>query len=83
MNRLPRIVLIVSTAVGSWLAMQAIHEFGHVIGVWLTGGEVARVVLHPLELSRVELTQNPNPLAVVWTGPLFGVAIQFLGCSAS
>ena len=42
MNRLPRIVLIVSTAVGSWLAMQAIHEFGHVIGVCLTGGSGPR-----------------------------------------
>src|SRR5579862_2329779 len=44
-RRLPQIVLIVSTLLGSWLGMQTVHEFGHVLGVWMTGGRVARVVL--------------------------------------
>jgi hypothetical protein len=71
-SRVPQIVLIVSTALGSWLGMQLVHEFGHVLGAWLTGGRVARVVFHPLTISRTDLTHNPNPLAVVWAGPLFG-----------
>ncbi len=73
MNRLHQIVLVVSTVLGSWLGMQAVHESGHVLGARMTGGTVARVVLHPLTISRTDLAQNPSPLVVVWAGPLLGV----------
>jgi hypothetical protein len=53
--------------------MQAVHEFGHVLGAWLTGGRVVQVVLYPLTISRTDFQSNPHPLAVVWAGPLFGV----------
>jgi hypothetical protein len=66
------VVLIVSAVLGSWLAMQAVHEFGHVAGAWLTGGRVARLVLHPLTISRTDLAENPRPLVVVWAGPVLG-----------
>jgi hypothetical protein len=75
MARLPQAVLIVSTLLGSWLGMQAVHEFGHVLGAWLTGGEVVKVVLHPLTISRTDLAYNPNPLLVVWLGPVTGVSL--------
>lgn len=78
MNRLHQIVLILSTVVSSWLGMQAVHESGHVLGAWLTGGHVARVVLHPLTISRTDLEENPHPLAVVWAGPVCGVALPLL-----
>ena len=55
MNRLHQLVLIGSTLLGSWLGMQAVHESGHVIGAWMTGGRVERVVLHPLTISRTDL----------------------------
>jgi hypothetical protein len=71
-------VLIASTLLGSWLGMQAVHESGHVLGAWLTGGRVARVVLHPLTISRTDLADNPYPLAVVWAGPVVGVAAPLL-----
>jgi Peptidase M50B-like len=60
---------------GSWLGMQAVHEMGHVLGARLTGGEVARVVLYPLTISRTDLARNPNPLVVVWAGPVIGVLL--------
>lgn len=72
MHRLHQAILILSAVLGSWLGMQAIHETGHVLGTWLTGGQVARVVLHPLTISRTDLAHNPSPLIVVWAGPLFG-----------
>jgi hypothetical protein len=72
-GRFSQLLLIVSVIVGSWLGMQAVHEAGHVLGAWATGGRVARVVLHPLSISRTDLDHNPRPLAVVWAGPVFGV----------
>ncbi len=78
MNRLHQCLLIGSTILGSWLGMQAIHEFGHVVGAWLTGGSVAQVVLSPLTISRTDLAQNPKPLIVVWMGPVLGVIIPLI-----
>ena len=75
MNRLHRGILIVSVLLGSWLGMQAVHESGHVLGAYLTGGRVATVVLHPLTISRTDLAYNPSPLLVVWAGPVFGVLL--------
>jgi hypothetical protein len=75
---LHRELLIASTLVGSWLWMQAVHEFGHVCGAWLTGGTIKQVVLHPLAISRTDLAMNPAPLAVVWAGPVIGVLLPIL-----
>ena len=79
-----RTVLILSTLLGSWLGMQAVHELGHVLGAWITGGRVARVVLHPLTISRTDVVENPHPLFVVWAGPFVGVLLPLLfwGCFA-
>jgi hypothetical protein len=74
-NRLHQCVLIGSTVVGSWLLMQAVHESGHALAGWVTGGKVARVVLHPLTISRTDLDYNPHPLLVVWAGPVVGVLL--------
>lgn len=68
----PRSVLIVSTVAVSWLGMQAVHEFGHVLHAWLSGGSVEAIVLHPLAISRTDVDPNPHPLFVVWGGPFWG-----------
>jgi len=73
-----RAVLISSTLLGSWLAMQAVHELGHVIGAAVSGGRVARVVLHPLTISRTDMAENPQPLVVAWAGPLGGIAMPLM-----
>src|SRR5262245_25368228 len=75
MKRLHQALLILGTLLATWLGMQAVHEFGHVLGAWLSGGRVARVVLHPLTLSRTDLADNPDPLTVVWAGPVVGVLL--------
>ena len=78
MNRLQQAVLI-GTLVGfSWLAMQVVHEFGHVLVARMTGAAVVKVVLHPMTVSRTDLGGNPHPLAVVWGGPLVGSALPVL-----
>ena len=73
MRRMNQIVFVVSLLGLSWLGMMAIHELGHVLGAWLSGAEVVRVILHPLTISRTDLGENPFPLIVVWAGPMTGV----------
>jgi hypothetical protein len=65
-------LLIASTLCLSWLLFMVLHEFGHCLGAWLTGGEVRRVSLGPLVISETVLGENPRPLVVVWAGPLVG-----------
>lgn len=74
-NRVLQGLLIGSLLVTSWLAMQIVHEAGHVMGAWITGGHVQRVVLHPLQISRSDVAPNPSPLFVVWAGPLVGAIV--------
>ena len=78
MTRVHQAILIGSILVASWLGMQAIHECGHVIGALMTGGEIKQVVLNPLSFSRTDLGLNPNPLTVVWAGPIFGALLPLV-----
>jgi hypothetical protein len=73
-----RFLLPTIALAAAWLAMQAIHELGHVLAAVLTGGVVENVNLHPLSISRTDLAANPHPLLVVWAGPIVGVAIPAL-----
>ena len=75
MKRCHQFILIVATLAFSWLAMQAVHELGHVIGAAVSGGRVAEIELHPATISYTRLAENPHPLFVAWTGPLVGVAV--------
>ena len=53
----------------------AVHELGHAIGAVVSGGSVQRVVLHPLAISRTDVSPNPRPGFVVWMGPVVGCLI--------
>jgi hypothetical protein len=64
--------LIAASVVAAWLGMQHVHELGHMLAAWGTGGRVSNVALHPLGISRTDVAENPQPLAVAWGGPLFG-----------
>jgi hypothetical protein len=75
MARVRQIVLVTTFIAFSWLAMQVVHECGHVLAAVATGGEVQKVVLHPLALSRTDVTPNLHPLLVVWAGPVFGSVV--------
>ena len=58
--------------------MMLVHELGHVLGAWLSGGSVANVVWHPLKFSRTDLSRNPHPMFVVLAGPAVGSALPAL-----
>ena len=74
-ERLNRFVLLASILPACWLGMMLVHELGHVVGAWATGGEVQRLVFHPLALSRTDVSPNPSPLIVAWAGALVGCAV--------
>lgn len=78
MKKVEQTILILSFLAFSWLAMQAVHELGHISGAWLTKADVTKVALHPFILSRTDLGSNPHPHVVVWSGPLAGVLIPLL-----
>lgn len=77
-KRVPQVVLVVCTLGTSWLGMQAVHELGHLVGAWMSQATVERVVLHPLSISRTDVGHNPQPLLVVWAGPILGCDIPFI-----
>ena len=58
--------------------MMALHEFGHLIGAAITGGGVERVELHPLTISRTDVSPNPHPAIVVWLGPVVGSVLPLV-----
>lgn len=78
-----RSTLILCTLALSWLLMMAIHEAGHVVHAWTSGGYVAHVELLPWTISRTDVTPNPHPLFVVWGGPTWGCLIPLAAWLAS
>src|SRR4051794_31227951 len=78
MKRQHQIVLIASTLIFSWLAMQVVHEFGHIAAGIASGGHIGQVILHPAAVSYTRLTTNPHPLFVAWMGPLAGAALPVI-----
>jgi len=79
MQRFRQFLFVVSLLALSWFMMMAVHELGHVVGAFMTQGTVDRVVLHPLMISRTDVSPNPHPLIVVWLGPIVGCIIPIAG----
>jgi hypothetical protein len=72
MIRLFQVLLISSCIACLWLGFMVVHEFGHVLAAWASGGAVAVVVLHPLQISWSAFKTNPHLLVVAWGGPGLG-----------
>ncbi len=83
MRRLLQITLIASTFGFCWLGMQIVHESGHVASAWAGGETVSRVVVHPLALSRTDVTHARHPLLVIWGGPILGSLLSLLALGVS
>jgi hypothetical protein len=77
-----KVMLVVALLPLCWLGMMIVHELGHVLGAWATGGRVERVVLHPFTISRTDVMPNPRPLIVTWAGPVIGVLLPMLVLAA-
>jgi hypothetical protein len=55
-DRLFQVILIAATLCLSWLGMMIVHELGHVLLAWASGETIFKVVLHPLAISRTDVS---------------------------
>jgi hypothetical protein len=69
------LLILVLAAYPAWLAFETVHEAGHVLNAWLSGGRVARVELPLLGFSRTDVSPNPHPLFVAAGGVVWGSLI--------
>lgn len=72
LRRFHQLLLITSILWLSWLMMMLVHECGHVLGGFCSGGTVRHLVWHPAVISRTDVEPNPHPLLEVWAGPIVG-----------
>ena len=66
------ILAVALAAYPMWLAMMAVHELGHVLHAWLSGGAVSAVRVPLVGFSITEFSTNPRPHFVAWGGAVCG-----------
>lgn len=71
------VLLLGSFAVGYNVA-HAIHELGHAAAVWMCGGSVTGLSLHPFSWSTIRYSV-PTTLGIAAAGPGFAAMIGLLG----
>jgi len=84
MRPMQRITYSLATVLLAWLLMQAVHEAGHMLAGLCVGDRIERVVLHPLAISRTDLSPGGNPLVTTAAGPIVGAfapLLVWVGCS--
>lgn len=64
-------------SLGVLLASVVLHEFGHCVAAWKTGGDAEQVLLWPFGgLAHVNVTQDPQcELATALAGPLVSLSV--------
>lgn len=62
--------------VAAWFTMTVMHELGHVVGGWISGGTLVDLVLFPLPSSLHQ--PDPIPRLTLWAGPVLGVGVPSL-----
>lgn len=75
-----RITIAPLVLYGTWIGMMAVHELGHMLHAWASGGRVARVTIPPIGFSQTIVWPNPHERFVVWGGPLWGALLPLLAC---
>jgi hypothetical protein len=70
-----RFFLVLMAIIGSWYAMEAVHELGHVIGA---RGEVIAVQIPIIGISSTTYASDMPPTSAIFAGPLFGAVVPCL-----
>ena len=75
-----RLIYSVVVLYFSWLGMMLVHECGHMLHAWLSGGHIVSVSIPLIGFSQTIVSPDPKELFVVWGGPIWGVVIPLLAC---
>lgn len=78
MLRLRALLFVVLSIASAWLGMTALHEFGHVLNAWLSGGRVTAVELPPRGLGHTLVSPDPHPQFVAWGGAFWASLLGLL-----
>jgi len=70
-----RLAFTLGAMVVAYNGAMLVHEFGHVIHLWTSGGTVVRVFVSPVDVSYVYKGDNPHPQWVAWGGPVWGAVL--------
>jgi|JI10StandDraft_1071094.scaffolds.fasta_scaffold06383_5 hypothetical protein len=62
----------------SWVLMTQFHEWGHIIGGYLSGGKLIALDVWPWHLPYSIFEPDPHPLVTLWSGLLVGIVAPFL-----
>jgi hypothetical protein len=76
---LKSILLLFGCFVFGFNASKVLHELGHVIAYWTTGGTVEYIIIHPLSWSHCipgSVSEYPN--FTIWGGVVFGTIIGLM-----
>ena len=73
-----RIVYFVILLIASWCTMTFLHESGHLICGWASGGTLQSADLLPWHLPYSNFEPDPRPLITLWGGPVLGVFIPLV-----
>ena len=76
--RIKQIIIAVVTIIGSWYAMMLLHELGHCLGAFASGGQIENLRIPLMGFSRTDVSTNGDPLVVIWGGPVIGVLLPLL-----
>lgn len=77
-NRYRRILRFAYLLLLSWCTMTFVHEAGHVLCGWVSGGTLQQADLLPWHLPFSIFEPDPHPLFTLWGGPVLGVLIPWL-----
>ncbi len=74
-----QIALLFGSFCFGYNAATALHELGHALAAWMTGGAVQTMILHPFSTSFTEIASDPHPRITHIAGVVFGPAVALLG----
>jgi hypothetical protein len=80
MRNLVLILLLMGSFAIAFILSTFLHELGHAVALWVQGGEVSRITLHPFSWSVTYYadTRGANPAVLTWSGAVLGSIFSLL-----
>jgi len=62
----------------SWSVMVVVHESGHIVCGWVSGGTLQQADVAPWSLPYSSFAPDPHPLITLWGGPVLGAILPLV-----